>query len=64
MDDAERERNVEAAALLEGRGAKSAIAEAHPLPLHDVAVNLVKSVLSSPTKPQFSDRRRAKTMST
>jgi hypothetical protein len=48
---AERERNVEAVALLEGRGAKGAIVEAHPLPLHDVAVIQVKSVLSSPTKP-------------
>jgi hypothetical protein len=59
---AEQERNVEAVALLEGRGAKRAIVDAHPL--HDVAVNLVKSMLSSLTKPQFSDIQKARTMST
>ena len=61
---AERERNAEAVALLEGKGAKRAIPEAHPLHPHDVVVNLVKRVLTSPTKPQVSDIRRSRTLST
>jgi uncharacterized protein len=61
---AERERNLEAVALLEGRGAKRAIVEAHPLHPPDVVVSLVKRVLSSPTRPQIGDMRRARTMST
>ena len=61
---AERERNAEVVALLEGRGAKRAISEAHPLHPHDVVVNLFKRVLTSPTKPQYSDVRRSRTMST
>jgi ankyrin repeat protein len=61
---AEWERNVRVVALLEGRGAKRAIVEAHPLHPHDVVMSLVKRVMSSPTKPQMSDIRRARTMST
>jgi hypothetical protein len=60
----EQEWNVEAVAPLEERGTKRAIVKAHPLPLHDMAVNLVKRVLSSPTKSQVSDIRRTRTMST
>jgi ankyrin repeat protein len=60
---AERERNLEAVALLEGRGAKRAIVEAHPLHPHDVVVNLVKRALSSPTRPQIGDLQRSRTMS-
>jgi ankyrin repeat protein len=64
MHYAERERSLEAVALLEGRGAKRAIVEAHPLHPHDVVVGLVKRVLSSPTKPRIGEVRRARTMST
>ena len=60
---AERERNLEAVALLEGRGAKRAIVEAHPLHPHDVMVNLVRRALSSPTRPQIGDLQRSRTMS-
>lgn len=60
---AERERNVEAVTLLEGRGASRAIVEAHPLHPHDVVVRLVRRVLTSPPKPQPSAMRRARLMS-
>jgi len=60
---AERERNLEAVALLEGRGAKRAIVEAHPLHPHDVVMNLVKRALNSPTRPQIGDLQRSRTMS-
>jgi hypothetical protein len=61
---AERERNVEAVVLPEGGGAKRAIVEAHPLHPHDVVMSLVKRVLSSATRPQVGNIRRARTMST
>lgn len=64
MHDVERERNLEAVALPEGRGAKRAIVEEHPLHPHGVVVNLVKRALSSPTRPQISDLRRSRAMST
>lgn len=63
MYDAGRERSVEAVVLLERRVANRAIVKAHPPHPHDIVVNLVKKVLSSPTRPQPGDIRRARMMS-
>lgn len=64
MYHAERERSLEAVTLLDGRGTKRVIFETHPLHPHDIVVNLVNRALSSPTRPQISDLRRSRTMST
>ncbi len=61
---AEREHNVNVVALLEGRGAKRAISEAHPLHPHDVVANAFKRILSHPAKPQVTMHHRSRTMST
>lgn len=64
MHYAEREHNLDVVALLEGRGARRTIGEAHPLHPHDVVGNLFRRVLTSgPTKPQLTAPKRSRTMS-